>query len=90
MSEGQDTRSDEAEAHRVELYVGEACYLARFTDPAVVEAFGQDTLPTAFTPEAAPGEVLAHVARGYPDSEVVLVDGPAQQGYQVRPPRAKR
>jgi hypothetical protein len=65
--------------YRIELFAGEACYLARFSDPSIVEAFGQDTLPTAFTAEATPGDVLAHVAAKYPGSKVVLVEGPARQ-----------
>ena len=51
-------------------------YASRWNDPAVIEAFGQDTAPDAFTSEADPEEVLRYITRKNPDYEVVLIATP--------------
>lgn len=36
-------------------------WLARFSDQEVIDAFGTDTIPTAFTENASPGIVKAKI-----------------------------
>ena len=65
--------SGNAKRRTIELFRTGGFYAARYDDPAVVEAFGQDTIPTAFTSEADPVEVLAYVSEKNPECEVFLV-----------------
>ena len=48
-------------------------YVARFSAPDVRETFVQDTLPTAYSADARPLDVLVSVARDNPDATVLLV-----------------
>lgn len=59
---------------RIELYRGKFSWLARSNDPQVLELFGTDTLPTAFTPEASATMVQRAIARLNPEAEVFVVE----------------
>ena len=58
--------------HTITLFRHRGVYVARFTDPSVLRAFGQDTLPTAFTDGADPLDVVRETAAAYPEADVVL------------------
>ena len=60
-------------AFKIEVFRCGEFYVARYDDPAVIEAFGQDTLPTAFTADADPGEVLRYISGKNPEHEVILI-----------------
>jgi len=45
-------------------------WFARFDDEDVINAFGTDTIPTAFTEEASPMEVLKDIQKRNPDYKV--------------------
>lgn len=58
--------------HEIILSQGPDSWLATFTDPAILEAFGTDTLPCAFT-NRAPGErVLCEIQKLNPTATVSL------------------
>jgi hypothetical protein len=55
-------------------------WLAKFSDPAIVEAMGSDTIPTAFTARAAESKVRAELAALNPGAVILpatLQDGGA-------------
>lgn len=58
---------------RIELFRGKFSWMARSNDPKVVEMFGTDTIPTAFTPEANATKVRHAIERLNPDAEVVVL-----------------
>ncbi len=45
-------------------------WMARFSDVSIKEAFGSDTIPTAFTEKASPMMVLERIKALNPDCEV--------------------
>lgn len=61
----------------ITLFRHQASYVARFSDAVVLETFGQDTLPTAFTSDADPLAVLRLFARDHPEADVVLAPASA-------------
>ena len=60
---------------QITLSRGLDCWLATFTDPLVIEAFGSDTIPTAFTPSAPAELVLENIRRLNPGAAVLLAAG---------------
>ena len=76
--------STHSKPYSIRLFRESGFYAARYDDPAVIEAFGQDTIPTAFTSEADPVEVLAYVSEKNPEYEVVLVPTSARALPSVR------
>ena len=76
----------------IQVFRYEHHYVARFSAPDVLETFEQDTLPTAYTADAHPLDVLRSVARDNPEADVVLVpssstrpDEPTTEGVQDQP-----
>lgn len=76
----------------IEVFRYEDHYLARFSSPDVLETFEQDTLPTAYTADANPLDVLRSVARDNPRAEVILApssstrpDRPTTEGLRDQP-----
>ena len=63
--------------HAITLYRGPQAWMARHTDPEVTRLFGTDTLPTAFTEQAEPAEVLAYLREANPELTVRMVEGGA-------------
>ena len=57
----------------ISVFRHECHYVARFSSPDVLETFEQDVLPTAYTSDAHPLDVLASVARDNPNADVRLV-----------------
>ena len=60
----------------IRVFRYERHYVARFSAPDVLETFEQDTLPTAYTADACPIDVLRSVARDNPEADVFLVGTP--------------
>jgi hypothetical protein len=58
--------------HTITLYRTSQGWMSRTTEPEVRELFGTDTLPTAFTAQAAPATVLARIQALNPDCHVEL------------------
>ena len=56
--------------HTILLSLEVQGWVAKFSDPAIAELFGTDTLPTAFGFSAKPPEVLATVRGQYPGHTV--------------------
>lgn len=72
--------------HTIEVFRDGDAYTARLHAPAVVAALGQGELPTAFTGEADPLDVVREIQRLNPEADVVLVPAPAD----VRPAASER
>ena len=58
--------------HEIILSQGPDSWLATFTDPAILEAFGTDTVPCAFTNRAPPERVLSEIRKMNPTATVSL------------------
>ena len=58
--------------HNIRLSLTPAGWQAKHTDPEVYRLFKTDTLPTAFTADAAPMTVLAEIRRLNPAADVQL------------------
>ena len=76
----------------VQVFRHQDRYVARFSAPDVLETFEQDTLPTAYTADAHPLDVLRSVARDNPRSDVILApssstrtDEPATESFRDHP-----
>ena len=48
------------------------CWLAKDSDPQVVELFGTDTLPTAYTLSATAEQVIAGLQKRNPAKSIML------------------
>jgi len=58
--------------YKVKLINSQQGWLARFEDPKVIELFGTDTLPTAYTEQASPMMVLEGIQKKNPDYKVMF------------------
>lgn len=58
--------------HTIELFVDNGNWMAKFSEPEIVELFGTDTIETAFTAAASPSKVLAEITALNPDCAVML------------------
>lgn len=58
--------------HKITLIKHDKGWFARHSDPACMELFGTDTLPTAYTVLMPAETVLEEIARLNPDIEVTL------------------
>ncbi len=58
--------------HEIILSQGPDSWLATFTDPAILEAFGTDTVPCAFTNRAPAERVLFEIRKLNPTARVSL------------------
>ncbi len=54
----------------IKIYKTDNCYIAVNSDPLVRELFGTDTLPTAFTAQADPADVISRIRSLNPDCRV--------------------
>ena len=56
--------------HTVKIFNTSKGWMARFSDPSIIELFKSDTIPTAFTENASPILVLNKIKELNPDCEV--------------------
>lgn len=54
------------------IYRQDDCWMVRSNDPQVLELFGTDELPTAFTARASADVVLREIRRLNPDATVTI------------------
>lgn len=57
---------------QIQLFKTSEGWMSRSDDPLVVEVFGTDTLPTAFTAEAPAAVVLAEIQKLNPQAQVSI------------------
>ena len=59
----------------INLYKDHGAYLAQFIgDPEIPALFGTDILPTGYTDQSNPGEVIEDMQRFHPQRIVVVTD----------------
>ena len=58
--------------HEIILSQGPDSWLATFTDPAILETLGTDTIPCAFTNQATRERVLCEIQKLNPPATVSL------------------
>lgn len=63
------------------LYRTQQGWMAKHNDPSIVDLFGTDTLPTAFTMHADEGEVLATIRDLNPKCCVVVDPGASVKSF---------
>lgn len=61
----------------IKLRLTAAGWVAEVDDPATIELFGTDTLPTGFTEHAKPELVRSEIQRLNPLATVTVADTPA-------------
>lgn len=56
----------------ITLFTSRGTWIARFSDPAVVHAFGTCDIPTPFTDQVKAGEVAEEIGRRNPGCTIIV------------------
>ena len=65
----------------IQLYLQDEVWLAKHSEPSILELFETDVLPTAFRSGTDAYQVLEAICRLNPDKTVVLGKGPIIHRY---------
>jgi hypothetical protein len=62
----------------------DAHWMIRFTDPAVIDLFGGDTIPTAFSALMPIDEVVAYLREHWPGYEIKIEGWPTSGAVTIQ------
>ena len=70
--------------HSIKLYLQNDVWMAKHSEPSILELFETDVLPTAYRAGTDKLEVLENICRLNPDKNVVLGKGPIIHRYSYK------